>query len=261
MIKLVTKFMYISLLTLLPLANSFAMEPGVDEDCDSQITKKHLILIRHGASEHNRALRILKEDGGVSYNYRYNSNPQHHNYTPSNLLEEGKIKLADTANELHKKEIHAIDTIAFVSPLPRTKQSAQILIEHGIISENYITDERIIEAQAGDLEGAFGLYLETNQKRTREDKDANHYESREMLARRVKQFIYSLQNLLSTEDRKNIVIVSHGAVLAILIQIFHPGVRVEMRPGSYLEYDLSFDPNKPNELGKLTQSEVFGHQG
>jgi len=212
--------------------------------------KAHLILIRHGLSEHNRAAQIVNEDGTTSYNFRYNSNPEHPNYRPSNLLEEGRVKLVETAKKLHSLGVQAINTIAYVSPLPRTQQSAEILIQHEVIREAYTTDNRIIEAQAGELEGEFGLYPEIS----REEKNEKKYESRELLAKRVKEFVLTLQDSLSKTDTKNVVIVSHDGVLARMVQLFDPSAEVAMTPGSYLEYDLSFNPTTPKELGKLTLS-------
>ena len=212
--------------------------------------KTHLILIRHGLSEHNRAAQIVNEDGTTSYNFRYNSNPEHPNYRPSNLLEEGRVKLVETAKKLHSLGVQAINTIAYVSPLPRTQQSAEILIQHEVIREAYTTDNRIIEAQAGELEGEFGLYPEIS----REEKNEKKYESRELFAKRVKEFVLTLQDSLSKTDTKNVVIVSHDGVLARMVQLFDPSAEVAMTPGSYLEYDLSFNPTTPKELGKLTLS-------
>lgn len=191
-----------------------------DAECSSQ--KVHLVLVRHGVSEHNRAYQILKKDGTISYNYKYNSNPSHPNYKPSNLLEEGKEKLAETAKKLYDSGIHAINTTAYVSPMPRTQQSAEILIQH-----------------------------------SQESKEANDYESKEVLAVRVKKFVISLQDFLSKEksiDIKNIVIVSHDSSLEMMVKIFDPNADAKIVPGSYLEYDLSFNPVTPNELGTLTVS-------
>jgi broad specificity phosphatase PhoE len=234
-------------------ANSVSLNLANEKPSTSSEWKKaHLILIRHGLSEHNRAAQIVNENGTISYNFRYNSNPEHPNYRPSNLLEEGKVTLIETAKKLHSMGVHAINTTAYVSPLPRTQQSAEILIRHGVIGEAYTTDNRIIEAQAGELEGEFGLYPEVS----REDKNAKKYESRELLAKRIKEFVLTLQDSLSRTDTKNIVIVSHGGVLARMVQIFDPTAQIAMTPGSYLEYDLSFNPTTPKEVGKLTPAKM-----
>lgn len=221
--------------------------------------KVHLVLIRHGVSEHNRAVPLVKGDGSIFYNYRFNSNPDHPNYKISNLLGEGKVNLMETANKLYEKGIHAINTTAYVSPLPRTQQSAEILIKHGVIKEISTIDPRIIERQAGELEGEFGLYPDTHQIVSQEDKKASQYEPRETLIARVKDFVLSMQNSIIGTNTENIVIVSHDQVLQKMIQIFNPHERIsKIAPGSYLEYDLTFNPAKPNELGKLTLSDRHG---
>jgi len=60
-----------------------------------------------------------------------------------------------------------------------------------------------------------------------------------------------LQDFLSKADHKNVVIVSHDAVIEMFVQLFNLNYEF-LSAGSYLRYDLSFDPNNLSELGKLT---------
>jgi len=57
-------------------------------------------------------------------------------------------------------------------------------VKYGVICDTYITDERIIECQAGDLENEFGLYPDTLEKRSRAEKDSKNYETKEILTDR-----------------------------------------------------------------------------
>ena len=241
------------------MGENIIMQSGTVDLCNNESPKfgqkfedrkVHLILVRHGVSEHNQACQILI-NGKASYNYRFNSNPEHINYKPSYLLNEGKIQITETAKNLCNKGVDQFNAIAYVSPLPRTQQSAEILCQHGVIGTEYITDKRIIEAQAGELEGQFGLYPNNYQKVSREAKEVNKYESKESLGERVKDFMLSMQNEVSKLNFKNIVIVSHDSVLESIVQIFRPDYAVVVSPGHYLEYDLCFNSITPNVIGTL----------
>ncbi len=103
-----------------------------------------IVVIRHGESTHN----VEK---------RYNSNPQHPNYTPSHLTPHGIAKLKETAAQLLALGINK-DTVkaVYVSPLPRTIQTADVLKEMNVFSpEKIYIEPRLIEVQMGDREGHF----------------------------------------------------------------------------------------------------------
>src|SRR5437762_3319252 len=112
--------------------------PPVDQAQPEYI---QIVFMRHGKSEHN---------GGSDGNYWYNSNPAHPEYRISNLTEEGKEIVGETADELLEQGINAENSIAFVSPMPRTQQTADILFQRGVI-EYRITEAKLTEVQAGDF--------------------------------------------------------------------------------------------------------------
>ena len=126
------------------------------------LTERHLILIRHAECEHNAK--------GV-----YNSNPKHPDYRPAHLTVQGKKQAISTAERL---VLHGFDNrniaAVYISPLPRARETAEIIAEYGVFSKDKIhIDERLIEAQAGELEGqliskhskdAWHVSLEEHQK-------------------------------------------------------------------------------------------------
>ncbi len=106
------------------------------------LKEKHLIIVRHGEAEHN-----LKQE--------YNSNPKHPKYKPSHLTEAGRQQVKETAELLltHGFDNRNIAAV-YVSPLPRTVETAQIFSEIGLFAKDKIhVDSRLIEVQVGDREG------------------------------------------------------------------------------------------------------------
>lgn len=105
------------------------------------ISERHLILIRHGEADHN----LLGT---------FNSNPKHPNYKQANLTDYGKQQAKQTAERL---VLHGFDNrniaAVYVSPLPRTVQTAEKIAEYGVFTKDKIhVDTRLIESNAGDLE-------------------------------------------------------------------------------------------------------------
>ena len=101
-----------------------------------------IIIMRHGQALNN-------------VNHFYSTNPNHPNYIEAPLTDYGKQEVENSAKELLKLNINKNNVIKlFVSPLPRTKETAQILIKTGVASANVELIENIItERQAGDREG------------------------------------------------------------------------------------------------------------
>ncbi len=104
-----------------------------------------LIIMRHGQGTHNLAKK-------------YYSNPYHPNYVRSDLTEFGKQQVIETAQKLLKNGFNkeTIDLV-IVSPMPRTMQTANILLEQGLFAkEKMVIDSRLQEPLMGDLEGKEG---------------------------------------------------------------------------------------------------------
>jgi broad specificity phosphatase PhoE len=177
-----------------------------------------VVFIRHGKADHN----------GIDGNHWYNSNPEHPDYIIANLTEEGKEVVHETADWLFENGVTAENSIAFVSPLPRTQQTAGILSEHEVIDSSWITELKIIEVQAGALESKFAKVDANGVPFTTETKQAAKkeagYETWESVAKRTNEFVLSLPAIVkkASEQKsiKNVVIISHDETLHRLIQSF-----------------------------------------
>lgn len=101
-----------------------------------------LVLIRHGNSQHNMS-------------HEYNSNPNSPNYRVSCLTPLGVKQAIHTAKRMLDAGYSDDNiTTVYVSPLPRTRQTAKVLVEQGLFSmDKIVYDERLIEVDAGDREG------------------------------------------------------------------------------------------------------------
>lgn len=192
------KLIYAFLFTLLSLSTLFSVE-------------QQLIVIRHGEAGNNIE--------GV-----YNSDPANCNYKPFNLTDNGMKVVRKAAKELMAQGF-SDDNIAavFVSPLPRTKQTADLLVQQGLVSKDkIIIDKRLIEVNAGDLEGK-PTFSEWKPSFTKE----YHTESNEQVKERVKNFYDSI---LKQYPEGNIIVVTHGIVSQDLIEIITHHI-VKLKPG------------------------------
>lgn len=157
-----------------------------------------LIVMRHGHSQHNA-------------NHEYNSNPSHPDYKPSHLTPLGISQAMHTA-DLLLEEGYSDENIAavFVSPLPRTQETAAILMEKGLFSSDKIKKEpRLIENQAGDREGQ-PTYLFTrdpwNFENAASYNGETHTQLRERIASLVEQTLHDFQ-----DTHQNVLFITHGS--------------------------------------------------
>lgn len=158
-----------------------------------------LIVMRHGQAEHN----LLDV---------YNSNPASLHYRPSHLTQEGEVQAMQTAQELLTQGFNR-DTVSavYVSPLPRTLETAFVLAKAGVFSEeNIVIDERLIEIQVGELEGMPTV-------RPWNDALSEHYhtETQQQIFNRVRDFA---TEYLGSKTDKNILVVTHGYPAQALIK-------------------------------------------
>src|SRR3984957_1117391 len=153
--------------------------------------EQQLIVIRHG-------------EAGNNIEKVYNSNPEHPKYKPFNLTETGIQTTQKTAKELLDQGFNNSNIVAvFVSPLPRTIQTADILVQQGLVSKDkIILDKRLIELNAGDLEGkpTFPNWKPSFAK-------DYHAESEEQVKNRIKEFYDSV---LDQYPQGNIIVVTHA---------------------------------------------------
>jgi broad specificity phosphatase PhoE len=170
-----------------------------------------IVIIRHGEADNN----IQKI---------YNSDPTNPKYTPANLTEKGKRDVQQTARNLLSQGFNNNNiTAVFVSPLPRTQQTAEILVKEGVISpDKIITDKRIIELQAGDLEGKPVISHWESAFASQ-----HHAESAEDVKSRVNDFY---QSLLQHNPSGNIIVITHALPAQDLIELI-AHENVSLQPG------------------------------
>ena len=157
-----------------------------------------IYLLRHGETDWNREGRI-----------------QGHTDIPLN--ENGRAQIARTAAGL-ADVCHGVDAV-ICSPLSRARESARIAAEKlNYPTERIIVEPLLIERSFGEAEGLTAAQ--------REEKYPNyHYsdinyvfpgmESFEELIERARNVFHKITD--TYKDKENILIVSHGAMLAAVI--------------------------------------------
>lgn len=173
--------------------------------------EQKLIIVRHGEATNN-------------IENVYNSNPSSPNYKVVNLTEKGKQTVQETAKKLLAQGFNNGNIVAvFESPLPRTQQTTDILVQSGLVSpDKIITDKRLIEMQAGDLEGK-----PTFPSWKPDYTEKYHAEGEERVKERVLNFYHSL---LAKYPKGNIVIVTHNLPAQIIIEAA-THEKVKINPG------------------------------
>jgi isoleucyl-tRNA synthetase len=144
-------------------------------------------VMRHGEGEHNVACIVTSD--------------KHKKY---HLTEKGREDVALVGNILKLENLDII----YTSPLTRTKETAEIIIESTAFEGNFIEDSRIREYDFGDLDGKnveeyFRYY---NSVKDQLDKRLPNGENIRDVALRVSEFIYEID---SKYEGKTILIVTH----------------------------------------------------
>ena len=181
------------LITLLLLLHSFAF-------CESK-----LVIVRHGQGTHN-------------IQHVWNSDPEHPNYVPAPLTDLGKEQIRSTAKALLEQGINESNVaLVLVSPLLRTKETANILAEEGVISAEMIElDVRLREPLMGDLENKGSLRVEGKDNWDLWFAEEFHGETLEQVKNRT-QDLFS--ELLEKKIAGHILLVTHGTVARELIDL------------------------------------------
>lgn len=169
------------------------------------------IVVRHGQADHN------VQD-------QYNSNPFHPQYRPSHLTAIGIKQAQQAAKTLlaqhwSPKKI----TQVLVSPLPRARETANILAKIGVIYHHQIRIEPLLtESQAGDREG--------QKHKSNEDRwdhslaHEYHGETDNDMQTRIKKFVEKANQDYPTGT---LMVVTHGSPAQALI-LEHTGEKVRL---------------------------------
>ena len=187
-----------------------------------------LIIVRHGEAENNISLS-------------YNSSPTHANYSPSSLTELGINQVRATAKKLKNRGITSKENIPlWVSPLPRTLQTAHILIQEGVFSAyNLSVEELLIELQAGEAEGKTAKELGIDDIWNIEHLHSLGGESTQELEKRM---LTLLDKITSTVSEKSLALVTHGAPASQLLDCINSISHRFSLSEAYL-IDLTKKPN------------------
>lgn len=151
-----------------------------------------LYITRHGETMRNAEQRVLGR-------------------TDDPLSEKGVQQAAELAEKMKDIEIDMI----FVSPLSRARQTAQAVAEVKDLTP--IVDERLIETNFGDFEGA-PRYCEEYQAAKRDHfKRYPNGESYFDMAYRIYNFLFEIKEKYAD---KRVLVVSHGGVCRIICNYF-----------------------------------------
>ncbi len=172
---------------------------------------QHIILMRHGEGVHN-----VEEF--------HNSTPAHPNYRVSDLTPKGQGQVRCTAAYLKENQYNP-NTISqvIVSPLPRTQQTAAILMEEGVISpESIMLSDLAIELQVGELEG---VTYSSHGGHSWNPELFPRYGGEDSAALRLR--MQALLDLIKrTKSPGHTLVISHGSPVSMLSEILsgHPVV-------------------------------------
>ncbi|MEI6191312.1 MAG: class I tRNA ligase family protein [bacterium] len=173
--------------------------------------RNNFLVVRHGEADNN-VLGIISSD----------PNRPHH------LTEKGRSQVLALAGNLKSKKIDLI----YVSPFVRTQETAKILSQAlNIAPENVITDDRIHEVYAGELDGKsdaeYQRFFESRMEKF--DKTPKGGENYTDIKNRMTSFVYDIN---SKNKDKNILIISHNTPVWLMfsgVLGLTPNQAVELR--------------------------------
>ncbi len=167
----------------------------------------NLVVMRHGEGEHNVQgvfSGLTKEEGGVDHQ----------------LTDEGRSEVSKTAERLLERGINR-ETVSLmlVSPMQRTRETAQILIDRGVCShEAMIIDPRIREYLFGEWEGqakqgTFSSWAE--------EVDACIQVGGETLQEIFKRTQSAIDFVKGQAfEKKHVILVTHGAIASTILNFY-----------------------------------------
>lgn len=168
-----------------------------------------LVIIRHGEGEH-------------IHQHVYSSWTENEGGIDHPLTEKGKQEVAETARQLLAQGINKDNVgLVLVSPMRRTKQTAQVLIEQGVCSEKVIQIEELIrEPVAGDWEGGPTPPKNSNENRWKEVVAASAQHGGEALDSIQARIEKVIKNLSQWDPSKgHVILVTHGYPSMLLLEL------------------------------------------
>ena len=175
---------------------------GSLNELKSKVKKRNTyIVMRHGEGEHNVQYIVTSD-----------------NHKKFHLTDAGRAQVELVAHTLKDDTIDAI----YVSPLTRTKETAEIVIEATAFKGQVIEDERIREYDFGDLDGKSFEEYQRYYSSVKEqlDKRLPNGENIRDVAERVGEFIYEIDEQY---EGKTILIVTHDGPASVLFALAEGG--------------------------------------
>ncbi|MGE0670638.1 MAG: histidine phosphatase family protein [Parachlamydiales bacterium] len=169
----------------------------------------NLVIIRHGEGEHIHQhvySSWTESEGGIDHP----------------LTEKGKQEVAETARQLLAQGISKDNVgLVLVSPMRRTKQTAQVLIEQGVCSEKVIQIEELIrEPVAKDWEGGPTPPKNPNEHRWKAVIAASSKHGGETLEAIQMRLEKVIRNLSQWDLSKgHVILVTHGYPSMVLLEL------------------------------------------
>lgn len=164
----------------------------------------NIYLFRHGETDWNKEGRIQ-------------------GHTDILLNQKGRMQIAQTATGL-ARICPKVDLI-LCSPLSRARESAEIAAENlHYPNERIVAEPLLIERCFGEAEGLTAAEREEKYPNYHYSDTGYYFPGMEEYENLIKRADSALQKILSTyNDRENILVVSHGAILAAVITVVTDG--------------------------------------
>ena len=209
---------------------------GSVEELKKHIPKRNnYFLVRHGESENNL-------NGDIISSKKENDHP---------LTGKGKEEVEKTVALLRDRKIDVIIS----SPILRTKETAEIIVKGINFSGKVDVDEKLTEISGGEYEGKpWDEYLENFPNMSdRFSKHIGGAENWNDTRKRVMEFIYELDQKY---ENKNVVIISHGCPLNLLM-LGSKGISVSEMGRHYTDGFFANAEMKEMDFRQLPHNENF----
>ena len=163
----------------------------------TEIQLPKLLFVRHGETDWNRAGR-MQGQRDIPLNDRGRRQAARNGRVMAGLIAGGDWSVA-------------------VSPLRRTRETLQIMLDGGVAAETPVDEDRLKEVAFGIFEGLTPKEIREQHAELMADRKANHWnftppggESYATLSQRVWNFLESLE--------RPTILVSHGGVMRVILR-------------------------------------------
>jgi len=228
------------------------------DKCDEKKVIGSVTDLKKGMVFSNNAYFVMRHGEAESVVNRTISSAKYHHENPLTSL--GREQVKETANKLKSENIDII----IASPYRRTTETAKIVAtELGIPEDQIVFDNRLVELQVGDFDGAlvedYGNYFSSHEERFY--KNSPNGENHTDTKNRMMNAIFDIDKKY---DNKRVLIISHGDPLWVLCagtEGLSPKGAVKVKNECYLNpaefRKLDFSPFPHNENYELDLHKHF----